>query len=95
MKKYGSDKKVRQRAKELSLSILDETIGNKYEQAVKALEGKDKFKQSLKEGSELAEMLKNAVDVLTDHVNSANKENSAWGRFKRTLTDLVSDEDNN
>ena len=95
LKKYGSDKKVRQRAKELSLAILDETIGEKYEKAVKALEGKDKFKQSLREGAELAELLKKAVDDLTDHVNSANKENSAWGRFKKTLTDLVSDEDNN
>lgn len=90
--KYGSDKKVRQRAKELSLGILDETIGEKYEVAVQALQGKEKFKQSLKEGSDLAEMLKSAVDVLTDHVNKANKDNSAWGRFKRTLNDLVSDE---
>lgn len=95
VKKYGSDKKVRQRAKELSLTILDETIGEKYEKAVKALDGKDKFRQSLREGAELAEMLKTAVDELTDGVNNANRENSAWGRFKRTLTDLVSDDDNN
>ena len=95
VKKYGSDKKVRQRAKDLSLTILDATIGEKYEKAFKALEGKDKFKQSLREGAELAEILKKTVDELTDHVNSATKENSAWGRFKRTLTDLVSDDDNN
>ena len=95
VKKYGSDKKVRQRAKDLSLTILDATIGEKYEKAFKALEGKDKFKQSLREGAELAEILKRTVDELTDHVNSATKENSAWGRFKRTHTDLVSDDDNN
>ena len=95
VKKYGSDKKVRQRAKDLSLTILDATIGENYEKAFKALEGKDKFKQSLREGAELAEILKKTVDELTDHVNSATKENSAWGRFKRTLTDLVSDDDNN
>ena len=95
VKKYGSDKKVRQRAKDLSLTILYATIGEKYEKAFKALEGKDKFKQSLREGAELAEILKRTVDELTDHVNSATKENSAWGRFKRTLTDLVSDDDNN
>lgn len=95
VKKYGSDKKVRQRAKDLSLTILDATIGEKYEKVFKALEGKDKFKQSLREGAELAEILKRTVDELTDHVNSATKENSAWGRFKRTLTDLVSDDDNN
>ena len=93
LKKYGSDKKVRQKAKELSLTILDATIGDKYEKAVKALEGKDKFKQRLKEGAELAEMLKDAVDKLTDHVNSATKANSAWGRLKKTLTDLVSDDE--
>ncbi|MCH5174977.1 MAG: cell division protein FtsA [Prevotellaceae bacterium] len=92
--KYGQDKKVRQRAKDMSINILDETIGEKYENAVKALEGKDKFKQSLKEGADLAEMLKNAVDELTDMVNKANRENSMWGRFKRTLNDIVS-EDNN
>lgn len=93
LKKYGSDKKVRQKAKELSLTILDATIGDKYEKAVKALEGKDKFKQRLKEGAELAELLKDAVDKLTDHVNSATKANSAWGRLKKTLTDLVSDDE--
>lgn len=93
LKKYGSDKKVRQRAKELSLSILDEAIGEKYEQAAQALQGKDKFKQSLKEGADLAEMLKTDVDELTNNVNKATKENSTWGRFKRTLTDLVSDDE--
>ena len=92
--KYGRDKKVRQKAKDLSINILDETIGEKYENAVKALEGKDKFKQSLKEGADLAEMLKTSVDELTDMVNKANSENSMWGRFKRTLNDIVS-EDNN
>ena len=92
--KYGRDKKVRQKAKDLSINILDETIGEKYENAVKALEGKDKFKQSLKEGADLAEMLKTSVDELTDMVNKANSENSMWGRFKKTLNDIVS-EDNN
>lgn len=92
LRKYGSDKKVRQNAKELSLAILDETIGEKYEKAVAALQGKDKFKQSLKEGADLANLLKDAVDELTENVNHANKENSAWGRIKRTLNDLVSDD---
>lgn len=92
VKKYGSDKKVRQRAKELSLNILDDAIGEKYEKAAAALQGKDKFKQSLKEGADLAELLKQAVDELTDNVNMASKENSPWGRFKRTLNDLVNDD---
>ena len=92
LKKYGSDKKVRQCAKELSLNILDETIGEKYEQARAALEGKDKFKQSLKEGADLAELLKQAVDELTGHVNKANKENSVWGIIKNKINDLVNDE---
>lgn len=94
VKKYGSDKKTRLRAKELSLSILDETIGEKYEKAVEALQGKEKFKQSLKEGADLAELLKEAVDNLTNQVNKANKENSVWGRIKNALSDIVN-EDNN
>lgn len=95
LKKYGSDKKVRQRSKELSLNILDEAIGEKYEKAAQALQGKDKFKQSLKEGADLAELLKSAVDELTERVNKANKENSFWGRTKGWISDIVSDEDNN
>ena len=92
--KYSREKKVRQKAKDLSINILDETIGEKYENAVKALEGKDKFKQSLKEGADLAEMLEKAVDDLTDMVNKANSENSILGRIKRTINDIVN-EDNN
>ena len=94
LKKYGSEKKVRARAKELSLNILDEAIGEKYEKAAQALQGKDKFKQSLKEGAELAELLKAAVEELTTNVNKANRENSAWGRLKGMISDIVS-EDNN
>lgn len=91
LEKYGREKKVRQDAKMLSLNILDEAIGEKYEKAAQALEGKDKFKQSLKEGADLAEMLKKAVDELTDKVNKALKENSLWGRVTRTLSDIVDD----
>ena len=94
LEKYGRDKKVRQKAKDLSLNILDEAIGERYENAAKALEGKDKFKQSLKEGADLADMLKKAVDELTDNVRKANEENSFLGRMKRTISDIVN-EDNN
>ena len=94
LENYGRDKKVRQRAKEMTLNILDDIIGEKYENAVKALEGKEKFKQSLKEGAELAETLKAAVDDLTDKVKATENENSVWGRFKRTINDIVN-EDNN
>ena len=91
---YGRDKKVRQKAKNLSLTILDETIGERYEKAAQALQGKDKFKQSLKEGFDLAEILKDEVDKLTNQVNRANNENSMWERFKRTVSDIVNDDNN-
>ena len=94
LQKYGREKKVRLHAKDLSLNILDETIGEKYEKAAQALQGKDKFKQSLKEGADLAELLKEAVEELTTNVNKANRENSTWGRFKGMISDIVS-EDNN
>lgn len=95
LEEYGRDKKVRRKAQALALSILDETVGAKYEQAVKALEGKDKFKQSLKEGADLAEILQKSVKELGQKVNKANKENSAWGRLAGFITEIVNDEDNN
>lgn len=95
LEEYGRDKKVRRRAQALALSIQDETVGAKYEQAVKALEGKDKFKQSLKEGADLAEILQKSVKELSQKVNKANKENSAWGRLAGFITEIVNDEDNN
>ena len=84
---------MRQRAKEMSLTILDETIGERYEQAVAALQGKDKFKQSLKEGADLAEKLKQAVDELTDDWNIVSKENSVWGILKNKINELVNDDE--
>ena len=90
--KYGRDKKVRQRAREMSINILDDTIGEKYESAVIALKGKEKFKQSLKEGAELAEKLQQAVDELTEKVKEADSENSVWGRVKRTLNDFMNED---
>lgn len=95
LEEYGRDKKVRRKAQALASSILDETVGAKYEQAVKALEGKDKFKQSLKEGADLAEILQKSVNELTQKVIKANKENSAWGRLAGFITEIVNDEDNN
>ena len=94
LEEYGRDKKVRRKAQELALSVLDEAVGDKYEQAVRALEGKDKFKQSLKEGADLADILRKSAEELTMKVNKANKENSAWGRLTSIITEIVS-EDNN
>ena len=93
LNKYGSDKAVRQKAKNLSLKVLDATIGDEYANAAKALEGKDKFKQSLREGAELAEKLKVEVDKLIELVNIKNKENSFIGRISRALSDLVSEDE--
>lgn len=93
LNKYGSDKAVRQKAKNLSLKVLDATIGDEYANAAKALEGKDKFKQSLREGAELAEKIKVEVDKLIELVNRKNKENSFIGRISRALSDLVSEDE--
>lgn len=92
LQSYGKDKNVRQKARDLSINILDEAIGEEYTNAAKALEGKDKFKQSLREGAELAEKLKEEVAKLTNLVNTVNKENSFLGKFKKMLNDLVSED---
>ncbi len=73
---------------------MDEAVGEKYAQAAQALAGKDKFKQSLKEGADLADILQKSVEELTQKVNEADQENSAWGRIRNFITEIVS-EDNN
>lgn len=89
---YGKDKSVRQKAQQMSLTILDEVIGEKYEKAAAVLKDKDKYKQSLKEGADLADVLKKEVDKLILCVNKANSDNSLMGRFRRILTDLVNED---
>lgn len=88
---YGSSKEVRKKAKDLSLSILERVINEDYEKAYSALEGKDKFKQSLLEADNMVKKLKEKVLELAEKVSKANKENNAWGRFTRAISDLVND----
>jgi len=90
VERYGRDKKVRQSAQALSISAL-QVLGDPYKTAAAALEGKDKFKQNLTEGSNLAAMLQREVDRLTEAVNKANKENSFMGRFKKTIDEILSE----
>lgn len=88
---YGASKEVRKKAKNLSLSILDRVLNDDYEKAYKALEGKDKFKQSLQEADNLAEKLREKVLELATKVAKANKDNSPWGRISRAISDIVND----
>lgn len=90
VERYGSDKQVRKSAQELTLTALN-VLGENYQKAAAALEGKDKFKQSLKEGSDLAQALRDAVDELTAAVNKANKKNSFMGKLGTWLEDLASE----
>ena len=95
LKKYGKDKSVRKRAKELSLTIADEVLGEKYDKAVQALQGKEKFKQSLKEGADLKNLFEDEVDKLRDNVSEADERYAPWGRLKGWISEIVNDDDNN
>lgn len=88
----GKDKKVRLDAAELvntAMSVIDED----YEKGVELLSKKDKYKQSIKEGTELKEMLGSAVEALDVHLTEANKKNSPIGRFKTWINDIVNEAD--
>lgn len=87
----GKDKKVRQAAAELVTNAFD-VIDDSYDECVAALSPKDKYKQSLKEGAELANILRTAVEALDISVRRANKENSPFGRFKNWVNDIVNDD---
>lgn len=90
IQRYGSEKKVRESAQALTLTALN-VLGESYDKAATALENKDKFKQSLKEGAELAQALRNSVDQLTGLVNKANKENSFMGKFTNFLKEMTNE----
>lgn len=53
---------------------------------------KDKYKQSLKEGNELADKLKVAVQSLALQVRQANSQNGFIGRIKTWVNDIVNDD---
>lgn len=90
VEKYGKDKNVRVRAEAVCANVL-EVLGEKYEQTYASLDGKDKFKQSLKEGADLADLLRRSVESLKLVVEKAKKENSFLGRIKSTLNEIVSE----
>jgi len=90
LKNNGRDKRVRLRAEEVSMNVLD-IFDEKYQQTIASLEGKDKFRQSLKEGSDLADLLRKANNKLSEAVKKAKEDNSLFGRLKNTINDLVSE----
>lgn len=87
----GKDKKLRNDAGALVNSAFD-VIDDRYDECVAALSLKDKYKQSLKEASELVNMLRTAVESLDNTVRRANKENSPLGRFKSWVNDVINDD---
>lgn len=91
IEKDGKDKKVRVEAAELVEKSFD-VVDERYDECIATLSSKDKYKQSLKEGAELADMLRTAVESLDNKVRKANKENSAFGRFKTWVNDVINDD---
>lgn len=90
LEKNGKNKTTRLQVEELVNTALD-VIGNEYEECVSLLNGKDKYKQSLKEGAELAKILKDSVDKLADKLAEVKKNNSLWTRFTRMMSDIVNE----
>ncbi len=91
LEEKGKDKKTRLQVDELVNTALD-VLGSEYEECVAALNGKDKYKQSLKEAAELADILKKNVDTLAEKLVKAKKDNSLWGRLTRVMGDLVNEQ---
>lgn len=91
VEKNGKDKKVRIEAAELVNRAFD-VIDEHYDECISALSPKDKYKQSIKEGKDLAGMLRTAVESLDITVRKANKENGTLGRLKTWLNDIVNDD---
>lgn len=88
--KYGKDKDVRKSARDISINALS-VLGDNYKDAASPLENKEKYKQTLREGEELAQKLHDAVDELTEAVNKADDDNKWTTRLFKILNDLATE----
>lgn len=86
----GKSKKVRKACTEVALTALD-PIDDEYQQCAEALNGKPQYKQTLREATEIAAKLKLEVNALSDAIMKANNENSFIGKFKKTMYDILND----
>lgn len=87
----GKDKKIRLEAAELVTNAL-EVLDEQYDECVEFFKLKDKYKQSLKEGTELAAMLRTAVEALDIAERKATKDNNLVSRFQRWIDTLINDD---
>lgn len=88
----GKDKKVRTEAAEL-LANAPLVVNEEFEKAIELLGKKDKYKQSIKEGQELVDLLRSAIESCDNRLIEANKKNSPMGRFKTWINDIVNEAD--
>lgn len=85
------DKKLRYKAAELCDLALQE-ITETYQNSIKTLEDKDKYRITVKEATDLEGMLKGAVASLQKLITEVKSENSLGGRVGRFFRDLMDDE---
>ena len=87
----SKDKGLRTRAENLSRTALDIMGGEDLNNAIKTLEQKDKYKQTIKEAKELMDKLSSNVKQLREAIEKARKENSWLNKLKGFVNDIAED----
>ncbi len=87
------DKKIRNSAEELCQKALLTMDDDNFKKASELLDGKDKYRQQFKETSDIQQLLQDKVETLQALIDEVRKENSFFGRIKKTFGDLMDEND--
>lgn len=86
------DKKSRKLLESL-VDTAHNLLNDSYQATRLQLESKEKYKQTLREANELETRLEESLTRAKEIIAKAKKENSAWSKFTRVLTDIVEDKE--
>ncbi len=89
---HRKDKKMRNSAEELCQTAL-EVFNDEYDKYLSVIDGKDKYRQQQKETSDIAQLLQSEIESLQNLIDEIRKENSFIGKFKKTLEDLMREDE--
>ncbi len=84
------DKKIRKDAQEFCSVVLD-VIDGDFTNSISVLAGKEKYKQAIKEATDISEKLKEAQESLLECIEAAKKSGSFLAKLKSTFNDIINE----
>jgi len=67
-------------------------LPDEFQDCLEMLRGKDKYKVNVKEAEDLENIFEDAREDLEKVIKEYKKQNSLFGKFRKTLEDIINDE---